>query len=123
MSQYLAGIGNNQAGRDLIFHKKPEFDSANPNIIKCPQCWLSTGRYSNNCPHCGFDVDGHFIALARRARKDKMVRWGNIAGALGFAIPILWNAVGFEFTGYISGIFIATLGFAMLCFNTAESLK
>ena len=123
MYQHIGGgDGNIQAGGDVVLNPTPRYPENNPNIVKCPQCWIDTGRYSHSCPHCGYDVAGHFEALAREARRQQLSKAGWISSALGFGIIFVSQQLGLSLNFEFGVISFGAIVAALVCFRAAADL-
>ena len=67
VNQRIDGNNNVQVGGDLVVGE--EFDPDNPNLTDCPSCWKPASRFAAQCPKCGYNIAGHFAALAREERR------------------------------------------------------
>ncbi|WP_306604522.1 hypothetical protein [Azonexus sp.] len=128
MKQRIDGDNNIQVGRvdgDLTIGQDDPFDPNNPNLTDCPSCWKPASRFAAQCPKCGYNIAGHFAALAREARCKELVGRAQVCGVLAVCgmllINIPWLPESWKGTLSIAAL---VAGFvAMAHWSAAEKLR
>lgn len=93
--QEIDGNNNLQVGHvggDLTIGQGAQLDPANPNLIECPSCSELASRYARPCPRCGYDIVGHFAALALEKRRKRVMKIAASFGAALLVFGMLMNA-------------------------------
>ncbi|NMG45943.1 hypothetical protein GPA22_19685 [Aromatoleum toluvorans] len=121
-NQRIDGNNNVQVGHvggDLVIGES--FDPHNPNLIACPSCWKLTSRYAAPC-RCGFQVAAHFAALARRERKEKLIKRAVLLSVVGLPALLGSTHIASTFGGPLMWVGLGLLALAYMHVQAADRL-
>lgn len=128
MKQRIDGDGNVQIGRvdgDLQVIQAEPLDPHNPNLVECPSCWKIASRYARACPFCGYDIAGHFEAIARKAERERLnvVAIMSVATFFGVGLVLSFAWVPESFKGPLAILALLSLMLAAGSLSRADKLR
>lgn len=126
VTQEISGHHHQVAGHDIINEaRRASFNPENPNIIDCPQCWEKTGRYSEACPHCGFNVAGYHLAIANQQKYKRLVRAAALSGVGGLVLLQFTDKLGLASSNQslLTIVSLLLIGIAFCFIQAADKIQ